>query len=366
MRGFFFICSLFTLLIAGVVQAQDGAAEVVDLWSEPNPGLRYLRRTTALPCTIHALIVDLRADGVAVVATPHEERWRPVGAWARDREMAAAVNGGFWGSFARPNGIAAGGGEVWPDVADDGDYGFFAIGARGRASISAPEEVEEELPSDLSDAVSGRPMLVRDGEVDAIGLDIFEHSRNRHPRTAVGVSRDGRTVYLVVADGRRAHSRGLNLYDLADLMVELGADRALNLDGGGSSTMYVDSLGGVINAPSGGRWEAALGLGPEDEVARERVARDGVEEHYVRGVEREVMNHLGVVAPRVSVAHETSAVGLDALPRAATTTAPSPRAPLFRLGTARELIYPALWTLGVIAPIFLVVALVRRRARRSA
>jgi uncharacterized protein YigE (DUF2233 family) len=345
-----------SLALSAPATAQEG---VVDLWSEPNPGVRYLRRTTDLPCTIHALVVDLAADGVAIAATPHGDRWQPVGTWAHEGGMVAAINGGFWGSFARPDGVAVGGGELWPDVADDADYGFFAVDARGRATISAPEEIVDVFPDDLESAVSGRPLLVRDGAVDSVGLDAFEHSRNRHPRTAVGVSRDGRTVYLVVADGRRAHSRGQNLYELSALMVELGAFAALNLDGGGSSTMYVERLGGIVNAPSGGRWEVALGLTPGDEVARERVAEDGLEEAYVRGVEREVMNHLGVAAPRWDHDLELARAGLDALPRPDPVDAPAP--PLFRIGTMRELLYPAFWAVGFGAPLLLILLLLRKR-----
>ncbi len=353
---------LFTIaLSSGRALAQEAHS---DVWSEPNPGVRYLHRTTDLPCTIHALVVDLSADGVRIEATPYEERWQSVGSWARETDAVAAVNGGFWSGFARPDGIAAGGGEPWPGAEDDADHGFFAVDDSGRAFISPPEVVEEEIPSRVRGAVSGRPMIVRGGEVDTLSLDTFEHARNRHPRTAVGVSRDGRTVYFVVADGRRAHSRGQNLYELAELMRELGAYDAINLDGGGSSTMYVESLGGVVNAPSGGRWESALGLGADEEVARERVARDGIQESWVRGVEREVMNHVGVFAPRPESMDVASAN--DTLPRPDDVRAPSappPRAPLFRLGTAREVLYPLLWGFVCAVPLFLALAIWRRRRR---
>jgi uncharacterized protein YigE (DUF2233 family) len=360
MRGTLLLLLLGSALLAPRFAFAQGGPH--DLWSEPNPGVRYLHRTTDLPCTIHALVVDLSSEGVRIEATPHEERWRAVGTWARDRDMVAAVNGGFWGSFARPNGIAAGDGELWPDVEDDADHGFFAVDASGRAWVSPPEAIEEEIDANVEAAVSGRPMLVRDGEIDTISLDTFEHARNRHPRTAVGVSRDGHTVYLVVADGRRAHSKGLDLYQLAELLLELGAHDAINLDGGGSSTMYVESLGGVVNAPSGGRWEAALGLGPDDEVARERVTRDGVRESYVRGVEREVMNHLGVVAPRPE---SERIAGWDSLPRpdVGDEAHEPPRAPLIRLGAAREVLYPVLWAFGGAMPLLVGFAIWRRRHR---
>lgn len=101
-------------------------------------------------------------------------------------------------------------------------------------------------------AISGGPMLVRDGKVtDSTVSERFEASfaTTRHPRTAVGVTQDG-DVWLVVVDGRQPMSRGSSLAELAQLMIRLGCVQAVNLDGGGSSTM---SIGGqTMNRPSGG------------------------------------------------------------------------------------------------------------------
>ena len=76
-----------------------------------------------------------------------------------------------------------------------------------------------------------------------------------HPRTAVGIDHDTGEVLLLVVDGRSVASRGYTMVELANLMVDLGADEALNLDGGGSSTMVARVAGGarrVVNTPSDG------------------------------------------------------------------------------------------------------------------
>lgn len=74
-----------------------------------------------------------------------------------------------------------------------------------------------------------------------------------HPRTAVGYSKNGRYLYLVVVDGRQPfYSDGITIKELADLMISLGAQYAMNLDGGGSSTMVVEGKDGnprVLNSP---------------------------------------------------------------------------------------------------------------------
>jgi exopolysaccharide biosynthesis protein len=77
----------------------------------------------------------------------------------------------------------------------------------------------------------------------------------RHPRTAAGLSADGKTLILLAVDGRSYSSRGATMRELAELMKQLGAQDALNLDGGGSTTM-VHREGGelkVLNTPSDGR-----------------------------------------------------------------------------------------------------------------
>ena len=73
----------------------------------------------------------------------------------------------------------------------------------------------------------------------------------RHPRTALGLSQDNKTLYLVVVDGRTSLSVGMTCAELATLLKGLGAYHAANLDGGGSSAMYVAGQG-VVNRPSDG------------------------------------------------------------------------------------------------------------------
>ncbi len=98
------------------------------------------------------------------------------------------------------------------------------------------------------DAIGGVPMLVADGQV-VLGSCTASFCR-RHPRTAAGVTADGR-VLLVAVDGRQPNwSVGMSLGELARFMLRLGARWAVNLDGGGSTTVWVQ--GEVVNRPSGG------------------------------------------------------------------------------------------------------------------
>src|SRR6185437_4150143 len=99
------------------------------------------------------------------------------------------------------------------------------------------------------------------GEVDTFGNASF---RERNPRTAAGIARDGRRLILAVVDGREYQDAGMTLRETADLMRGLGARDAINLDGGGSTTMVFadpDSSGKlrIANHPSDKEGERAVG-----------------------------------------------------------------------------------------------------------
>jgi hypothetical protein len=101
--------------------------------------------------------------------------------------------------------------------------------------------------------VGGWGRLVQDGRNVAALTDAHEGSRSgfsaaRHPRSAVGVTRDSSALLLVVVDGRRPWSVGMSLEELAQRLLSFGAVQGANLDGGGSSTLWVG--GTVVNYPS--------------------------------------------------------------------------------------------------------------------
>jgi hypothetical protein len=112
--------------------------------------------------------------------------------------------------------------------------------------------------------VGGWPMIVNDGKSVAEYADIVEgtfpkFSVTRHPRTGVGISKDGRTLYIMTVDGRRESDGGMSLAELAQTMLGFGAHEAMNFDGGGSTTMIVE--GKLMNHPSDPTGERAVGSG---------------------------------------------------------------------------------------------------------
>lgn len=99
-------------------------------------------------------------------------------------------------------------------------------------------------------SVAGNVQLVKEGKIDTTD------DGAAHPRTAVGFSRDGKKMFLVTVDGRQQDSRGMTYLELATLLRDEGAWTAINLDGGGSTTMVSRPLGeeriAVVNSPSDG------------------------------------------------------------------------------------------------------------------
>ena len=114
-----------------------------------------------------------------------------------------------------------------------------------------PLEGEPQVWSLAQDIVGGAGLLIRDGRnVEDWSVEAFNKgfADLRHPRTMIGSAEDG-TIWLVAVDGRQPQlSVGMTLLELRDLARRLGLVNALNLDGGGSTTMWVQ--GQVVNSPS--------------------------------------------------------------------------------------------------------------------
>ena len=122
----------------------------------------------------------------------------------------------------------------------------FAIDQQGSVSIvSRPPDGWASLKKYPTLLASG-PLLLRDNQIVKQKDQPF--NTNRHPRTAIGTTKDGKLIAVVV-DGRNANAHGASIKELSIIMKALGCVAAMNLDGGGSSTAWVKDYG-VVNFPS--------------------------------------------------------------------------------------------------------------------
>lgn len=245
---------LFAFCVLSLAIPACRAAGPTSATSQPFDGITYTHEARANPpLHLHIVTVDLTRPDVELHVSPAgadpdcEGPWQttlmPVSEIAKRDDLVVAVNGDFFmtkigrsdgaikvpylvGEPARLCGIAMTDGAVWserrgePSLTVD-DKGKVTINVLIRPSPNARQ------------IISGSAMLVVGGKRVIDGDD-------KAPRTAAGIDADGKRLVLVVVDGRRPdYSAGLTMGELADEMIRMGCRWAINLDGGGSSTLVM-------------------------------------------------------------------------------------------------------------------------------
>lgn len=221
---------------------------------------RYQFGEGSLFCSAqHLCVIEIPARSHRRLAFVADTLLTPVSAFAERNNAYAAINGSYFDMsqgnpvcYLRVNGNQIGENTpASPDAVNRKYYQHATIALnKGRANIILPDSNrrwEEQLPD--SNIMTAGPMLIRKGNLVPQRDDRTFVTR-RHNRTALGLKPDGTTL-LVVADGRFPHQAdGLTLNELKLIMQWLGCTDAINLDGGGSTTMYIRQIGGVVNFPS--------------------------------------------------------------------------------------------------------------------
>nr|WP_315266351.1 phosphodiester glycosidase family protein [Microbacterium lemovicicum] len=173
---------------------------------------------------------------------------------AAQNDAVFAVNGDYYGF--RTTGIEIRNGVVYRD---DGAREGLAFYTDGHVEVydETATTAEELVAAGVWNTISFGPAIVEDGAVvDGIedvevDTNVGNHSiQGEQPRTAVGVIDADHYVFVVVDGRSEGYSKGVTLTGLADIMTGLGVTTAYNLDGGGSSTMYLNGV--VVNEPSNG------------------------------------------------------------------------------------------------------------------
>lgn len=228
-------------------------------------GVRYIvvnKGTPAGPLTVDVLEIDMKDPAISVRPVLAGKNGGP--GLARVSEVAAregaiaGVNGVFHAADGTPLGLVVIDGQLKaPPLMNRTALGIASDGTLLMDNVSMDERgnlVPDWRTLGVIHAIGGGPRLVKDGKVHITsGEERFKPdvAVGRAPRTAAGITSDGKLL-LVAVTGRQAyHSIGVTLEELANLMIELGARDAMNLDGGGSSTMVVRDY--VMNTPSDGQ-----------------------------------------------------------------------------------------------------------------
>ena len=243
-------------------------------------GVEYQRmfRVSPRPMMIHVLKVNVNTKKLQFLVTPPDRvknatplDARTTSQFLEEFDLDIAVNGdGFspWWSRTPADFYPHAGDPVAPrgDAASRGTVYWRTPEPVPTLYISSRNRLSFDPPANLFNAISGETLLISGGKISA-GLN----DSDIHPRTAVGYSQNGKILFIVVVDGRQPfYSEGMKLTELAQLMLDLGAHYAMNLDGGGSSTLVVRGMDGnprVLNSPI---------------------------DLYIPGRERPIANHLGI------------------------------------------------------------------------
>jgi hypothetical protein len=250
------------LVVATPAVARAGFVETGS--ADPHTGIHVETwQDASLPAVAHLVQIDLTSADIDLTATAPANAGITVGVFSTLESAAVAIDGD---SFAVegyvPEGLAMGQAMPWLNTADNGSSAVFDF--RGSATPTAGEYTLAEivpsglvvtfatLPTGTLGVVSGKPLLVRDGQAvtsydcnDPVAI-----ACQAAPRSALALSSDGNTLTLVVVDGWQAASAGVTDVQLAQFLVARGAYMALALDSGSSSTLVLD--GALASSPSDG------------------------------------------------------------------------------------------------------------------
>ncbi|HIK14453.1 MAG TPA: phosphodiester glycosidase family protein [Leptolyngbyaceae cyanobacterium M33_DOE_097] len=226
---------------------------------------RMLRRIPH-PVLLHLVKLDLQAPGLRVVVTPPDPKFQnqataalTTSQFVQATGVQLAVNASFFYPFREdapwdyypyrgdrtvPVGLTITNGKTL--VPPKAEWPAICFAPNNQAQI-----VESgSCPPQTQQAVAGNALILKNGQ---IRRDSEASDRDRsYGRTIVALDKSGRHLWLLIADDKQPHySEGITLNKAAQILAELGADTALNLDGGGSTTLVMRHQGQpkVLNAP---------------------------------------------------------------------------------------------------------------------
>lgn len=234
------------LFLLGLCLAGVSSLQAEERTTRPYRGVVHVHRTDDAQ-DYHLVSITPRA--MEVVGTNEEQAWSTVSDFAQSVGAQIAVNANFF-SKTQSCGVTAGEGRLWSKVYQ-GCPMTIAFFRDGTAVIFRGKVRKDGALSPsigLVAAVSGRPRLIENSQPSP-AVEAF--ATVRHPRTALGLKKDG-TLVILVADGRRPAALGFTGPEMSEIFLQESVVDAINLDGGGSTTLYIEKEGGLQNHPSDG------------------------------------------------------------------------------------------------------------------
>lgn len=194
---------------------------------------------------IHIAKIDLNCPNLELIGSQHSDKGTTVPEFAEKYQANVAINANFYWKDFTPIGLVI---TDYKKVSKYGDVRsrvVFACDAQNRCTIEPKNQVAKISPKwrlaisgwHYYNANMGKFECAASDKVGCV-QDIFS---GKHPRTMLGLDEKHNLLYLVVVEGRQLMFRGMSLDELAQLAQRLQLTKAINLDGGGSSTMIIDN-----------------------------------------------------------------------------------------------------------------------------
>ena len=280
-----FVLALFLCMAVLAAYAADLPLKGIYDWRDakseaPGIKLKSFKLDKPRKLSIHAVQVDLSSPKVYLVVTGKPKEWGEFMPYPADRKIETkrmrvwdftqlkrkeghnirlAVNASPWGPWGDPKvrhlfangvGLLVSNGEIVATPHGKKAKGVPALIVRDNGAADLITFKAGDDPKGIKLAVSGFSFILTAGE-------LMKPDKPLHPRTFYGLSKDRKTLYIGVVDGRQAgFSEGMTCYEGGQLMKYLGAFDAVNMDGGGSTTL-VSCKGGknkLVNSPSDAKY----------------------------------------------------------------------------------------------------------------
>jgi exopolysaccharide biosynthesis protein len=248
----FLFTLLWPILTFSQSTAQDSLAFIHQKWQTQKIAKGILWKSSASTTffnsnqIINILEIDLKKNQkkLGLIALPRSREL--TSKLAKEATAVAAINGGF---FDMKNGGAVDFIKVENQVVN------YTLSKSARANAYLAFDNKSTLITSDSSTIAVYPNIILAGPMllaqnQSVHLSKNAFNDNRHPRTAIGI-KDNKLI-LITVDGRRSQSQGMNLHELTNILKWYGCQDAMNLDGGGSTAMYIDNQphNGIVNYPS--------------------------------------------------------------------------------------------------------------------
>jgi exopolysaccharide biosynthesis protein len=222
---------------------QAGGSVALNVWTPTQPGVELRREQWKGPSGNQDTITITRFDPKKVQFSVGYQPDDPLtlDAWMKQTKAVAVINGGFFDQKNTATALVVANGQAYGQSYTDGG-GMFSVNTQGEASIrSLLDQPYDPNTDQLQQATECRPMLIENGQRTQ-----FEETAASSPRSIIAMDTQGRLLFIV------SPSAAFSMDEMADLLVQsdLSLKTALNLDGGSSTGLYVNSGSKKINLDS--------------------------------------------------------------------------------------------------------------------